>query len=255
MWTEIDSADTQPLETDIPFGPVTTVTSMQGQVITQLDNLPTQHPHYSLIPNYINQAKDELLTLGASINRSVLDQLQRLRNWRWSDVTIAGQNWLPLPERMLWLEAMAYTKSIAAYDPSTTVLYPANPIPPGASANFGLYPRTSTGYPVLFHRAGSRLEMWPTPSSSPTDYRTTVVVYGTRMDKDLSAATDTLLMSPRLQLLVIDLSVAIAMEKMGWDEGSEKRIAVESKLSRLLSPGTEERATTRVRTRIAGTPQ
>lgn len=252
-WTEVDSATTSPAETDIPFGPIGTKTSFQGRVRAQLDNLPSQHDHYTLIPTYCNQAVDELQTLGLSMGREVLDQLPRLRNWRWYDVTIAGQNWLPFPERMLWLESMFYAESTAAYDPSTTTLKPSTE-PQNAAGEFGLISRTSTGWPALYRRAGMRIEFSPTPSISPTDYRATVVLQGTRMDNILSADGDTLLMSPRLQLLTIDLAVAISMEKMGWDEAHEKRTALESKLGRLISPGVKERVQKRTTTRVAGSP-
>jgi len=252
-WIEVDSVTTSAAETDIPFGPIGTKTSFQGRVRAQLDNLPSQHDHYTLIPTYCNQAIEEIQTLGLSMGREMLDQLPRLRNWRWWDVTIAGQNWLPLPERMLWLEGMFYAESTATYDPSTVVLKPSSE-PQGANDDFGLYSRTSTGWPTLYRRAGSRVEFWPTPSTSPTDYRATVVLQGTRMDNILSADTDTLLMSPRLQLLAIDLSVAVSMEKMGWDEASEKRTQVETKLGRLISPGEKERSRRKVQTRVAGSP-
>jgi hypothetical protein len=242
------------METDIPYGPITTNTSMQGRVVLQLDNLPTQHPHYALIPNYVNEAKDQLLTLGLSMSRNMLDHMPRLRNWRWTDITQAGQNSMPLPERMLYLESMSYTKLATPYDVTATVLYPSTPVAPGAASEFGLYPRTAVGWPTLFRRAGSSIEFWPTPVSTPVDYRTAIVVYGTRMDKDLSAAADGLLMSPRMQLMVIDLAVVIAMEKMGWDEGPERRIALESKFGRLIGAGTKERMRAPVRTRAAGTP-
>lgn len=251
-WTEIDSADTSPAETDIAFGPITTKTSIQGRMLVQLDNLPTQDPHYALIGAYFNEAKDEILTLGLGMGRQVLDQLPRLQNWRWADATIAGQGWLPLPERMLFLEALSYSKSLAAYDPSTTQLLPASPSL--SAEQFDLMSRTQTGYPTIFRRSGARVEFWPTPSTSPTDFRTQVVLYGTRMDRDLSGPTDTLLMSPRLQLLTIDLAVAITMEKMGWDEAEGRRERVEAKLGRLIGIGMKESVNRKITTRVAGTP-
>ena len=70
-----------------------------------------------------------------------------------------------------------------------------------------------------------------------------------------SADSDTLLMSPRMQLLVIDLAVAITMEKMGWEEAGAKRTTVESLLARLVGPGMKERVAVVTRTHIAGTPR
>lgn len=252
-WVELDSAVTSPDETDIPFGPITTKTSIQGRVVAAMDNFPTQNPHYSLVPTYVRMAAEEILTLGLGMGRQVLDQIPRLQNWRWADATIAGQNWLALPERMLDLEAMSYSKSLTAYDPSTTQLFPSS-LPQGANANFAFFSRTTTGYPTLFHRAGARIEFWPTPSVDPIDYRTQIVVYGTRMDRILSADADTLLMSPRMQMLTIDLAVAITMEQAGWDEAEGKRAALEGKLGRLIGIGQKERSLQKLNTRIGGSP-
>jgi hypothetical protein len=254
LWVEVDSATTQPTETDIVFGPITTQLSFQGRVVTMLDNLSSLHPHYPLIPKYCNEAKDELLTLAFAMNHSVLDMVPRLQNWRWTDVTQDGQGYMLLPERMLYLESMSYTKLLTAYDPSATVLYTSVEVPAGASQNFGLYPRTTTGYPTLFHRAGSRLEFWPTATASPVDYRTAVVISGTRLDNDLVNPGDTLLMAPRLQLLAIDLAVVISMEKMGWDEGPERRNAFSQRLTTLLNIGMKERVGGKVKTRAGGSP-
>lgn len=255
FWTEVDSATTDAVETDIVFGPATTATSFQGQVLAGLDNLPTQHPHYSLVPTYCNMAVDELLTLGLALGKEMLDQMPRLRNWRWWGKTTAGIVYMPLPERMLYLEEFQYTKDLNSYDPSTSVLYPSTEITAGEDEIFGILSRTSTGYPSLYRRAGSRIEIWPVPQSSPSDYRSTVVVSGTRMDNILTNPTDTLLMAPRLQLLAIDLSVVISMEKMGWEEAAERRGALETKLARLVSPGKKERVKKTGRTQVAGTPR
>lgn len=225
---------------------------MQGRVLAQLDNLPTQHPHYSLIPSYINEAKDELLTLGLALGKEVLDHVPRLRNWRWWAQTVAGQAYLPLPERMLYLEAMGYTKDLLAYSTATSTLLPSDEITAGEDELFGLLSRTTTGYPTMFRRAGSRLELWPVPT---TAFLTTIVVQGTRMDKDLSANTDALLMSPRMQLLAVDLAVVISMEKMGWEEAAERRTALESKMARLIGPGKKERIRKTGKTRVAGMPR
>jgi hypothetical protein len=240
------------MPTDIQFS------DMQARCYRELDNLPSQHPHYSSIPNYLNEAKDQILTLGLAYGRQVLDQIPRLRNNRWSTLTVNGQNYVTLPDDILYVESMAYTKLTSAYDPTTQTLYPSNEIAAGNAQNFGILPRTPTtglGWPTMWRRAGHNLELWPTPVSTPISYLTTIVIMGTRLDNDLSAPSDTLLMSPRMQLFVIDLAVAIAMEKMGWEEAAAKRGAVEALLGRLIGPAAKERMKVQVRTRIAGTPR
>lgn len=251
-WTEVDSAVTQPAQTDIAYGPIGTATSLQGRVVTQLDNLPSQHPHYSMIGAYFNEAKDEILRTALQQNRAVLDMVPRLSNWRWSDVTVAAQNYLPMPERMLWLDSVSYSKLQTTYASATDTLYPVTVVPAGSSMDFGVLSRSQTGWPSLCRRAGGRIELWPTPSSSPTDYRTSVVVGGFRMDKDLSGNTDVLLMPPFMQMLAVDLAVVIAMEKMGWEEAASRRQSLMVKLSEQIGGGVKERIATPIRTRVAG---
>src|SRR6478735_4043258 len=95
-WTEVDSAVTSPAEAGIAFS------AMKAQIILNCNNLPTQHPHYASIGSYINEAKDEIMTLAFSpTGRRILDLMPRLHNWRWYDVTIDQQNYLPLPASMM----------------------------------------------------------------------------------------------------------------------------------------------------------
>lgn len=255
-WTEVDSAVTDPVQTDIPLGPVATVTSILGRMVAALDNLPTQHPHYPLLTAYFNEAKDELLRTAVTMNRGVvLNMVPRLRNWRWYDVTVAGQNWLPLPERMLDLANVYVTRDQTAYDTSTSTLYPLDPVSDDSPQDFNLLRRDQTGWPTLYRRAGGRVELHPVPSSSPTDYVTTIVVEGLRLDRDLSADADALLMPPHLQVLAIDFGVATAMEKMGWDEAAKQRDLALGKLTRLIGPAVRERLAATPNTRAAGMPR
>jgi hypothetical protein len=251
-WVELDSAVTSPAQTDLVFGPITTPATLQGRVLTQLDNLSTQSPYYARVPDWVNQAKDEILMLGLALGKQVLDQVPRLQHWRWYDITVDAQNYLPLPERMLWLDDISITRSTVT--PNLSSVHQTYPVSPwrGNDADWGTLSRTATGYPQLYKRAGGRVELWPTPDASPTNYLTYVIAHGTRMDKDLSTNGDVLLMSPRMQLLCVDLAVVIGMENMNWEEAPDKRAQLESRLARLIGLKQKEQNMRTGNTRVSG---
>lgn len=245
-WVEHDSATTDPAETDITF------VNLKARVIAECDNLPSQHPQYTYIGENVNEAKDELLRMAFGMSRRVLDMLPRLRNWRWSQTTVNGQNYLALPSTMIFLEWVSYTKLTTTFSPSATTTYKMIEEPDAEL--LGFRNKATTGWPAVYRRAGTRLEMWPTPSSSPTDYTTKLVVGGVRYDNDLSADGDTLLMDLPLQRLVIDLAAAITMKRATWEDAPSKLAEVTATLQGMFNPTAAERRTV-TNTRVAGTPR
>jgi hypothetical protein len=244
-WTEVDSAVTSPAETGL------TAAVMTADVIRNCNNLPSQHTHYSSILKYINEAKDEFMTWMITTHRGLLSMMPRLQNWRWYDVTVDGQGYLVLPSTMLTFESAAHTKSTAAYVPGTTTEYPMFPEPDPIL--FGQFSKTSTGWPVMYRRNGSRVDLWPTPDSSPTNYLTQVVIRGTRKEDDISGS-QTYKMDAKLHSFVVELATAIAMEKMGWEEAPQRRASVERRLSHYKNISAGEAGRSIVRTHIAGLP-
>lgn len=225
--------------------------SFIGRVTRNCNNLPYQHPHFPMLGQYVNEAKDEILTMALSIGgRRVLDWLVRLQHWRWYDITVNAQAYLPLPERMLWLDGIHYTKSTSAFVLGATTEYESVPI--DDSDTWGLLNKSLTGWPTRWRRAGSRVEFHPTPT---TAFLTYVVATGTRRDIDLSAASDTLLMDPQLQAMTAELATAITMEKMGWEQATARRTSVETRLTKMLNVRAEESTPHPIVTRIAGTPR
>lgn len=245
-WVEHDSATTDPAETDITF------VNLKARVIAECDNLPSQHPQYPFIGENVNEAKDELLRMAFGMSRRVLDLLPRLQNWRWSQTTVSAQNYLALPATMIFLQWVSYTKLTTTYSPSATQTYKMTE--ESDAELFGFRVKTTTGWPSIYRRAGTRLEFWPTPSNSPTDYTTKLVVGGVRYDNDLSADGDTLLMDLPLQRLVIDLAAAITMKRANWEDAPAKLGEVTATLQGMLNPSVAERRRV-VNTRIAGTPR
>lgn len=248
-WTEVDSAATSPAEAGIALSVLKT------RVILGVGNLPSQNPHYGYINDatYINEAKDTIQSLvfdDPRLRKTALSLMPRLVNWRWYDVTVNGQIYLTLPANLLWLDHVTYTKSTSAFAPATQTEYPmVEEIDP---AIFGQKSKTAVGWPTVFCRAGSRIEIWPTPS---TAYLTNVVLHGVRAEDDLSQATDKLKMPQRLQKYVIKMAVAITRENAGMDGGAGARAAVEDQLRKELGIAGQERMRDKIVNRIAGTPR
>jgi hypothetical protein len=245
-WTEVDSAATSPVETGL------TATVMTADVIRNCNNLPPQHPHYSSILKYINEAKDEFMTLMVTSHRGLLSLMPRLQNWRWYDVTVDGQGYLVLPRMMLTLESVSYTKLTTAYVPGSTTEYPTTLV--SDPALFGQFPKPVTGWPVQYRRNGSRIDLWPTPDASPVNYLTQVVLRGTRREDDI-ATIATYKMDEKLHPMVVELATAIAMEKMGWDEAPARRASIEKRLSRYMNVSAAENQRASMPTAIAGLPR
>jgi uncharacterized protein (DUF2267 family) len=241
-WSEHDSAALDAAQTGITFAVMT------ADVIRNCDNLASQHPHYGQVGRYINEAKDEFqrMVLG---RKQARDLAPVLFNWRWSQTTVNTQNYLALPDSLLVLESVTYTKLTTTYDPSATTEYPSVEV---TDANtFGYFSKTQTGWPTLWRRAAGRVELWPTPT---TTYLTKVVLRGFRAEDDLTG-TATLKMDARLHPLITDLATAITMEKMGWEQAADKRAKAEARIARTLNIRGEERARDVTRTTIAGSPR
>lgn len=230
---------------------MTAFSALQAQVILNCSNLPPQHPHYQFVGQYVNEAKDEIMRLAATARgKKLLDYMPRMRNWRWVDVTVSGQDYLPLPGNMLALESVTITKSTAAFVLGATTEYPVfiedDPV------LFGLYPKTQTGWPVKFRRAASRVEFWPTPSSA---FLTRVILRGTRAEDDLVNASDEPLMDQFLQNLLVKLATVITKEHAEWEDAAARRAEFNTLIGQYISIEEEERARSTARTRIAGTPR
>lgn len=227
--------------------------SMVWRVIRNCDNLPSQHPHYTSIPQYINEGKNELIRIGLPYGRKFLDLMPRLHNWRWYDATINAQAYLALPSSMLVLESMGYTKVTTAFSTATSTTYPS--YEENSAAIWGMFDRAARGWPTRWRRAGSRIEMYPPPSSTPVDYRTNIVVMGIRREDDLTASSDILRMEPDLQNLVVELGTAITMERMGWESAAGRRDKVVTKLAEMCNISAMENNKNIVNTRTAGVPR
>lgn len=246
-WTEIDSAVTSPAEAGIAYSVLKT------RVYVGLGNMPTQHPHYAYVPTYINEAKDDIQSLifdDPGLRKNALALMPRMKNWRWYDTTVNGQIYLSLPANLLWLDHVSITRLTTAYAPATQTDYPLTE--ENDPAIFGQRSKASTGWPTTFVRAGSRIELWPTPT---TAFLTQVVLHGVRAEDDLANPSDTLKMPARLQKYVVDMAKAITMEHAGMNGAADERARVEGRIRNVLGTSGQERRRNKIVIRVAGTPR
>lgn len=247
-WTEVDSVVTSPTESPIAFS------LLKTRVYLGLKNMPAQHPHYSSVPTYINEAVTDLQTMvlnDGRIRKKVFSLMPRLKMWRWYDTTVNAQQYLALPANLLWIDAVAATRLTAAYAPASQREYELTEEPDPIA--FGRRSKTATGFPTSWCRVGSEIMFWPTPT---TAYLSQIVLYGARAEDTLSAAGDTLKMPLRLQRFVIDLAVAITMEHASMLGAADKRAEVEDHILKSLDITAEERRRNKpVVVRVAGSPR
>lgn len=246
-WTEVDSAATSPAEAGLAYSVLKTRTYLA------LGNMPTQHPHYTYVPTYINEAKDDIQALifdDPGLRKHAFDLMPRLKNWRWYDTTVNNQIYLSLPANLLWLDHVTVTRLTTAFAPASQLEYPL--VEENDPAIFGQRSKTATGWPTTFVRAGSRIELNPTPT---TAYLTQVILHGARAEDDLSDAADKLKMPARLHKYVIGLAKAITMEHAGMDGAQDERARVEGRIKRSLGITGQERRRNKIVLRIAGTPR
>lgn len=243
----MDSAVTSPAETGIAYS------LLKSRTYLGLTNMPTNHPHYSLVPTYINEAKDELQTMvinNGRVRKKAFSLMPRLNNWRWYDTTVNNQYYLALPANLLWLDHVSCTRLTTAFAPASQVEYPL--VEESDVVMFGQKSKTATGWPTVWCRSGSRIQLWPTPT---TAFLTQIILYGARAEDDLSQSGDTLKMPLRLQKYVVDLAVAVTMEHANMIGAADKRAEVEDHILKSLDITAEERQRNKVITRIAGTPR
>jgi len=244
-WTEVETQSWPGSAEAVPFS------SMKTRVALQCDNMSSADPHFSLLPNYINEARNEFVLMAIGDDPRRINLFPELRRWRWYQVTVTGQGYLELPEDMLVFDSVAYTKLQTAYDPSATTEYPMTE--ETDEVQFGQLTKSSTGWPIRYQRVGSLLNFWPTPVASPTDYRTQLVVRGIRAETYLVNPNDVLMMHSRWHPFVIDLATVITMSKRGWvEESATKRQELVSRISNVAGLVGKERLKESRRVQIAG---
>lgn len=231
--------------------------AMKTRVRKNLNNLPADHViwvEYGLGGDFVNEGANRLILHSVSMDRRAANCFPELQNRRWSDTTVANQNYLALPDNLLVLESATYTKLTTTYDPSAQTEYPMVEMP--NPELFAFLVKTAKGWPQLWRRAGKRFEYWPTTSSSPTDYRTKVVLRGLRKEDALTSDSQTFEMSDLWHPTIVKCATAIAADQLGRTEVAKEWWGqVDRDVTATLNLLGLERINDNVRVEIAGMPR
>jgi hypothetical protein len=226
---------------------------MKTAVALQLDNMPSDHPFYSSIGTALNQAANRVILMSFAKDRRAGNCFPELRHTRRDDVTADTEAQFDFPSTLLVMEAATCTQNSAAYDPSTQREYPITEVPP---STFALLDKSAKGWPVMWTRHGSKFSYWPTCSASPTDYRTRVIIYGTKKENDLTSDSQSYVMNELWHPTVVACATAIMLRNMREFEAAREMMTdVEKEVTATLNLVGLERIQNKVSLSVAGTPR
>lgn len=224
---------------------------MKARVALACGNMPTGDPWYTYVDEHVNEAANAVILLSLAQNKRNINLFPELKNRRWSDVTVNAQGYMLKPSTALVVDALTYTKVTTVYNASTDTEYPMTEM--NDQWLFGLMDKTSTGWPSLWCEASNSLLIWPTPSSSPTNYLTQIVIRGVRKESALSSATDTFQMNEVFHPVVVDYATYLTMLRMGWNDEADKMLsACEKRLTQTIDLLGLQNKRNRSRIKIAG---
>lgn len=227
---------------------------MKAAVALNLDNMPSDHPFYSSIGDALNQAANKVILMSYAKDRRAVNCFPELRDRRWTDTTTNGSAHFDLPSTLLILESVKCTQTQDAYNPATQREHQVIEEPD--SDLFAMLNKTATGWPVRWTRSGNQIEYWPTCSSSPTDYRTVVVLRGVRKEDALTSDSQSYVMSDVWHPTVVACATALMMRNMREFEDAREMLAdVEKEVTATLNLVGLERMRNNVTLEIAGTPR
>ena len=215
-----------------------TLSGYQTAVRRNCRNMKTTHKVYTDSNNLvdpINEAGNGVLLMSlidpaTKRRRDNFELHPKLRGWRWTDITIANQAWVGMPENCLVPESIKYTGLTSTYNESTDrelIITEDDP------ETIALLDKTTTGFPSLWARQADKLLLWPPPT---TDYLTTFIVRGWRKERSLSAPTDTFTMDDLWHPAVADLATHLTMLMLGWyDDAAQYLSSCERKIGDAVS--------------------
>lgn len=229
-----------------------TYATMQTRVKLNLGNMQSTHPLVTYVPDWVNEALNRVILLAASKDRRAANIFPELQNRTWTDVTVNAQDYLTIPAGVLVLDGLTCTRLTTTYNSATQTEYPIVEQPDPQI--FNQLTKTSTGWPVQWKREGGKVKLWPTPSSSPTNYLTQVIFYGLMREADLTGSA-TPVMDALWHPAIIDYASYLGATALGWDDDAQKWLtAAEQKVTMTLNLVGLERQKNDSRITIAGMP-
>lgn len=197
-----------------------TFNEMKTEVQRMLGNLPSSHPFYGDLGNWVNRATNRVVMMAISSNRQKPNLFPELTT-SWTDITTSGTNYLDEPTDKLAIVRLYSFDDDAVPNTSTTRSLPMSFVP---MEHFEIMKRDTgvVGYPRIWSRKGKRIYIWPTPSA---DYLTYIHVYGVMREPEMSADADEPRMSEVWHDAVVNVAASIGAGKLGWAEDSAKYMA------------------------------
>jgi len=205
-----------------------TYSTMKTRVALNCGNLPSTHPVYTYLGDFVNDAANAVILFTVRADRKNVNLFPELKR-RWSDVTVNNQGYLDKPTNLLILDSVSITRSTTTYDPSRHTEYPV--FEEVDQARFGQFNKATTtvGWPTRWCEAASQILLWPTPT---TAYLTQTVVRGIKREVALTSADGVFTMSDIWHPIVIAYATHLAMLALerydgaeAWLNTTEKRIA------------------------------
>lgn len=235
---------------------------MQTRVRMHCGNLPTNHPVYTnstSLADYINEAGRRVVLMAVidPVTRRRRDNFEafpELRDRIWYDVTVNTQPYLLMPSDCLVPDTLTCTKVTTAYaqgSDNESIIVEKD------IDTFKLLQKSSTtGWPQIWCRQASQVMLWPTPSSTPTNYLTQVILRGIREEQDLVNAGDTFKMDERWNPAVVDEACSLTSRALNrWDEADKWHMAAEQKIVEAVSLLGAANRKNRGRVQFAGVPR
>ena len=199
---------------------------MKARVRRILGNQKASDIYDTDVQSWINEALTRVIQLAIGGNRHNLNLFYELQtSWTTDTATIAGQNWVSIPDdKLAIVDVQSYDDS-AAVNKNTDRTYPLTFMP---YKNFTLLTKDTgtTGYPRIWSRRGKRIYFWPTPSA---DFLTMLELIGIMKEPEMTADSDTPNIDEQWHDTVCYYAAHVGAVSKGWYEmgGQMQKLALE----------------------------
>ena len=198
---------------------------MKSEVRRMLGNLQTSHPMVVAGDDqaWVNRGVSDVVLMGIQGLKQGIDLFPELRTTWTSDLTVNSINNQQLPADKLIVTSVASFDSNAVVNLNTQRVLPVNYVKPEV---FEVITKdsTRTGFPRIWTMEGRSIKYHPTPSSSPTDYRTYLRYFGIQKDPypDMSADADTPVIAAQWHGACVLRAAAHGARALGWFDAAKE---------------------------------
>ena len=192
-------------------------TTIQARVALNAGNMPTVHPLYTYIQQYVNDGI-RLMVAQSSVRFPNFDMFPEYKDVEWTDITIADQAYLLLPNDQLIPQRVFSSDSSTAPNLNNTawrVVIPATP------QEYDQWNKDTTNiaWPSNYMVREGRLYLWPTPRTGKTTY---IKIDGVQDEPDMSAPGSSPRCAARWHPAIIDFASHLICNDLGWDAEAQK---------------------------------